>query len=460
MFFAGRTDERVKIRGQAVEMAEIEAALLSVAGVTQAAVVPVGEPARLAAFVSGRSAVRLRNADLRTVARERLPKAMVPSTFVVLDALPMLPNGKIDRPALVRVAATRPMQASFVAPRNATEQLLSSFYADALGLDEVGIDDNFFEIGGHSLPAMQVLAKIEAELGQRLAPDVLLDKPTVRELAVALTQPRRLPSDCPSLVALQTQGTRPPFFWVHGEKSNAFLPRLLGPDQPLYGLLQQGIDGRPAFHRTLPAIAAYYRRAIQSVQPVGPYYLGGFCNGGIVAFEMAQQLRKDGHQVRLLAMLDPPYGVFPGTDPLRWGVWRIVPPRWFNRQALRVRQRVALWREATQRIAHAIRGTEHTIPPSARNSYINAIYSRARRRYVPAPYDGRMVLLKTGDGRYDPGRIWSGLVSDLEVRQLPGPHEDIVFLEPRIEALSATLNACLLEAQRADVAPSSRDLVR
>jgi amino acid adenylation domain-containing protein len=460
MFFAGRIDERVKIRGQAVEMAEIEAALLSVPGVTQAAVVPVGEPPRLAAFVSARSGVRLKNADLRTAARQRLPKAMVPSTFVVLDALPMLPNGKIDRPALVRDASTRPMQASYVAPRDATEQLLASLYADALGLDEVGIDDNFFEIGGHSLPAMQVLAKIEAELGHRLAPDVLLDKPTVRELAGALTQTRRLPSDCPSLVGLQTKGAKPPFFWVHGEKSNAFLPRLLGPDQPLYGLVQQGIDGRPAFHRTLPAIAAYYRRAIQTVQPAGPYYLGGFCNGGIVAFEIAQQLRKDDHEVRLLALLDPPHRVFPGTERVRWGLWRFVSGPWSDRLVLRMRQRLALWREGAERIAHAIQGIEHTIPYKGRTLYINAIYSRARRGYVPTPYDGRVVILKTGDGRYDPERIWSSLASGVEVRQLPGPHEDIVFVEPRIDALGATLKACLTEAQQADLAQSSRDQER
>jgi amino acid adenylation domain-containing protein len=452
VFFAGRTDERVKIRGQAVEVAEIEAALITTSGVKQAAVVAVGEPVRLAAFVTAHPGVALHEADLRTAVRQRLPDAMVPASFVVVNDLPRLPSGKIDRPTLMRDAATRPRQSSFGAPRTPAEQTLSNLFAEVLDLEQVGIDDNFFELGGHSLPAMQLIGKIEAAFGLKLPPDVLLEKPTVRELATAVTKPSRPRNDCASLVALQTQGARPPFFWVHGEKSNAFLPRVLGTDQPLYGLVQQGIDGRPAFHRSLPEIAAYYRRAIQGVQPAGPYYLGGFCNGGIVAFEMAQQLRKDGHDVRLLAMLDPPYRVFPGTDAVRWGIWRLIPARWFNRQALRARQRLALWREATQRIAHAIHGSEHTIAYQERTSYINAIYSRARRRYVPVRYDGRVVLLKTGGDRYDPERIWSGLASAVEVRQLPGPHEDIVFVESRIEELGAVLKACLLEAQQTDAA--------
>ena len=468
-FFAGRTDERVKIRGQAVEVAEIEAALLNAAGVSRAAVVVVGEPRRLVAFVVAQSGVCLNDTGLRAAARQRVPDAMVPAAFIVVDELPRLPSGKVDRPALVRDAASRPMQSAFVGPRTPTEQSLSSLYAEVLGLERVGIDDNFFEIGGHSLPAMQLLTKIESVFGVKLTPDVLLEKPTVRELAASLRRTHRPTSDCASLVALQTEGEKPPFFWVHGAKSNAFLPRLLGPNQPLYGFVQQSMDGRPAFHRTLPDIARYYRRGIESVQPAGPYYLGGFCNGGIVAYEIAQQLRQNGHEVRLLVLLDPPYRAFPAqwTPPWRLQRWcsRLGPglselirrgARPVYRAALRVRQRIALSREALQRIAHAVRGSEHVIPQNQRAPYINAIYSRARRRYVPAPYAGPVVLMKTGDGTYDPEPVWSSLASSVQVLQLPGPHDDVVFVESQIEAVGAALKACLLETQRSDAAVSSR----
>jgi thioesterase domain-containing protein len=287
--------------------------------------------------------------------------------------------------------------------------------------------------------------------------------PTVRQLAGALTETQDRPVDCPSLVALQTAGTKPPFFWVHGHKSNAFLSRLLGADQPLYGLVQQSVDGRSAFHRTLPDIATYYRRAIESVQPTGPYFLGGFCVGGIVAFEIAQQLRRAGHDVRLLALVDPPYREFPRQwsvpGRVRQGPLRLVPglftaieagARQGHRALLRTTQRLALAREAVQRIGHAIRGTEHSIPHDQRATYINAIYSRARHRYTPGPYAGRIVILKTSESTFDPQRVWSELAADgVEIHELPGLHDDVVFVDARIEALGAKLKQCLVEAQRA-----------
>src|SRR5215469_7547862 len=110
-----------------------------------------------------------------------------------------------------------------------------------------------------------------------------------------------------SLVPLQPRGSKPPFFWVHGDFSNAFLARYLDPDQPLYGFMHQGWDGKPAQYRTIPNMAAHYLSEIRTVQPHGPYFLGGYCFGGILSFEIAQQLREEGQEVALLVLLNPPH---------------------------------------------------------------------------------------------------------------------------------------------------------
>jgi amino acid adenylation domain-containing protein len=458
VFLAGRTDERLRINGQSIEIPEIEAALRHVEGVSQAAVICVGDPPAIVACVASDSGIAPAEADLRRAARERLPEFMVPSRFVVLETMPLLPNGKVDRQRLIDAAHAR-RRAPRVERSTAEEETLAGLYREVLGVPHVGVDDNFFEIGGHSLPAMRLLARVETVFGKRLTPDVLLTAPTVRQLAAVLSDGR--PSaDLSSLVALQPAGSKPPFFWIHGQKSNVFLPRLLGPDQPLYGLVQQGIDGRPALHRTVEDIAAYYLRAMKSVQQSGPYFLGGFCVGAVVAFEIAQQLRHEGHDVALLAMLDPPYRSALG----RWSAMRpadrprrLVPepaglaefasnlPR---RVALRARQQIVLAREAARRIADAVRGVEHRVLPDDRPQYINAIYSRARRRYRPAAYPGRLAVLRTEGNLLDPRRIWERLAgAGADVHEVPGPHEEVVYDPARIETLAETLRGCLREAQ-------------
>ena len=174
----------------------------------------------------------------------------------------------------------------------------------------VGIHDNFFDLGGHSLLAAQLVGQIERVFGKRLPLPALFRAPTVEQLG-RLLQEEKWPESWSSLVPIQPRGSKLPFFWIHGDESYSFLPRYLGPDQPLYGLQHQSEDGKPARYTEVETIAAHYLEEMRTVQLRGPYFLGGYSFGGTIAFEVAQQLKRQGEEVAFLLLLD---SHFPGDN--------------------------------------------------------------------------------------------------------------------------------------------------
>ncbi len=307
--FVGRIDRQVKIRGFRVELGEIEAVLLRHDAVEQVAVVTDHDALhqkRLVAYVVAPDTDRgALPAALRVFLREHLPVYMIPSAFVILERLPLTPTGKIDRKAL-----PAPSEASapptMHRPRSATEQEILTIWRSALGTDAIDIFDNFFELGGHSLLAVRLMAQIGEAHGTVLPLQALFRYPTVAELAAHVDE--RTPGrPWSTLVALQPEGDRAPLFCVPGDGGNVFyfypLARSLGPDQPVYGLESLGLDGKAAPHTTVEAAAAYHIEQIKARWPVGPYHLAGHSFGGLIAFEMAQQLHRAGHAMTL-AVLD------------------------------------------------------------------------------------------------------------------------------------------------------------
>jgi acyl carrier protein len=228
---------------------------------------------------------------------------MLPSAFVRLDALPLTPNGKVDRRALPAPNSTLATSGeSFVAPTQLVHYQLQQIWEELLEVRPIGIRDNFFYLGGHSLLAARLLNRIEQSFGKKLSLATLFAGPTIEQLANALQteeQGSRVP-----VIPLQVNGSRRPFFYLHGNwNSEAFycyaLARHLGPDQPFYALEPYHFEGL-CVPPTIEAMAAAHLEAIRAVQPEGPYVLGGFCNGGLVAYEMARQLQAQGEQVETL----------------------------------------------------------------------------------------------------------------------------------------------------------------
>jgi amino acid adenylation domain-containing protein len=317
--FLGRIDHQVKLRGFRIELGEIETALKRHPSIQQAVVIvreDTPNNQRLVAYFVPSADPQPDHNDLRALLKHRLPDYMVPSDFVAMRELPLTPNGKIDRKALPAPEGKRTKDHKYLAPRDTFEQNLCEAWAAVLSLDKVGIRDNFFDLGGHSLLAVQLWLRIQQILpGKDLPLSTLLEAPTVELLAAHL---RNGNSHQHQLLVRMTPGksSRAPFFCVHGRGGNVLnlrsLAMALPPDLPFYGCQAKGLDGSQPFE-TIEETARCYVDEIRQVQPHGPYYLGGTCYGGLVAFEMARVLEELGEPVAALVLLDCRNPIFPNS---------------------------------------------------------------------------------------------------------------------------------------------------
>ena len=246
--------------------------------------------------------------QLRQYLQQCLPEYMLPAEYVLLDSLPLSANGKIDRQNLpIPDTLNSSDQKNFVPPRDLVELKLTKIWSNTLNVGSVGVQDNFFDLGGNSLFAIRLMTQIEQQFQRNLPLATLLQGQTIEKLAtIWRDQPDAI--SWSSLVPIQTSGSKLPFFCIAGGGGNVLyfyhLARHLGSDQPFYALQAVGLDGESEPLTRVEDMAAHYIEGIKSVQPKGPYLLGGHSFGGIVAFETAQQLQKQGHEVALLAILD------------------------------------------------------------------------------------------------------------------------------------------------------------
>ena len=231
---------------------------------------------------------------------------MIPSAYVEMARFPLTPNGKVDRKALPAPSLKDlEAQAEYVAPRNETERKLVGLWEETLGVSPISVTANFFELGGRSVLAARLFTKILRTFGEELPLSTLFRSSTVEQLAREL-EPSVDSHEYSTVVSIQPNGTKPPFFCVHGGAgSTLFLRQLaarLGTDQPFYSIEPEGMDGRRFQRPTVEQMAENYLAAIRKIQPAGPYYLGGYCFGGLVAFEMARILQRQGEQAAILAL--------------------------------------------------------------------------------------------------------------------------------------------------------------
>jgi amino acid adenylation domain-containing protein len=471
--FIGRMDNQVKVRGFRIELGEIEAALAEHPAVREAAVVAHKDQGdkHLAAYLVAEDDQNLVVDEVRDFLKQSLPAHMVPSVFAVMETLPLSPSGKVDRRALpatnsIKSATTA---ARFNAPEDELELKLTRIWERVLGINSISVDDNFFELGGHSLLAVRLFAQIEKAFGRNLPLATLFQAPTVKQLARALRE-EGWPTTWSSLVPIQTGGSRKPFFCIHAAGGNVLeyrdLARLLGPDQPFYGLQAKGLDGEQEPHTAIKEMATHYIREMRDVQPEGPYLIGGRSSGGTIAFEMACQLSAVGQQVALLALLDTyPAGYFkllPGSGTLSQRAARYakkMESHVDNLRQLSVREKVDYLlnklQYAPEKIKHKLYRRAYKIyqrvgrplPPVLQN--IEEINFAAVKDYVPQSYRGDVTLFLASDltADYDLHDGWRELVvGDIETHEIPGNHINIIK-EPHVGALAEELRRCLDKAR-------------
>jgi amino acid adenylation domain-containing protein len=453
----GRRDSRVKVRGHRIELGEVEAALRETDGIREAVVVDRedhrGEK-RLVAYVVADGEPPAR-ATLRRALKGRLPEHMIPFAFSFLDGLPRTPGGKVDRPALPPFAPpvlqpSRP----WLVPLGLLGTQIGTIWEDLLGVTGVGPHDDFLELGGDSLTAIEMLARIEDVCGRAIAPSRLVEGGITIERLVGLLVEGERASWVEPVTALRAEGSRPPLFFVHGDfEHGGFychrLARELGPDQPFYSVTPHGLDGGP-LPWSIEAMAADRLAAIRAIRPTGPYRLGGFCNGGVIAFEMARQLERLGESVEVLLLIDSralnaPPGYRLASRATRW-IARALGWSEASRRALYLRLRLfdEAFRDSARpggggrarfvlRKVRAVSGRVRATAAShtgggeiGEQSTLFPAYGARLRDYVPGRYAGRVALFRSShlDDKPPGGPTagWRHVAGHVDVHPLPGSH--------------------------------------
>lgn len=457
--------------------------------------------------------------NLRSFLQDRLPEYMIPSAFVSLKALPLTPSGKIDRRALPVPDQVRPeLESTYVAPRTPTEKKVATIWADLLGLEQVGVRDSFFEVGGHSLLAIQLMVRLHQAFRVEAPLRRFFENPTVAGVAKAIDGLRQgqngqqaasdllvaaeaTESFLPSvLVPIQPHGTKPPLFCIHPAGGVVFpyytLAAYLGAEQPLYGVQDPSFESKGESCTRVEDMAAQYVEALQVAQPDGAYRLLGWSFGGVVAFEMAQQLHRQGQEVALLAMIDTEAPVSGKPIPRslssslkslleRLGVYLSAAGNslpylrdaayLLASSAMRRRDRTAekptlveylrwAWTAALRSyflkqadMAQVVPQDSHLLdvrlPTVRRVLQLVTVHQQVSRKYVPQIYPGHITLFRSSQqpswkqSYQDPSLGWDELATQgVDVSTMPGNH--IVLLsEPYIRNFAQELQVCLERAQ-------------
>ena len=333
-----------------------------------------------------------------------------------------------------------PAPQAYMGPRDSIESELVKLWEAVLDKRPVGIEDDFFELGGTSLLAARLFAEIEEDFKLRIPLVTLVQAPTIEKLAKVIQRPGT-PDEWHSLVAIQPGGVRPLLFCIHGESGHLLiyrsLARHLGADQPIYGLQPQGLDGKQAPLTRIEDMAARYIKEIQVIQPDGPYFLAGYCTGGTIAFEMAQQLSGQGQRVDLLAVL----------DTYNWRMMKrtFLHDLYFNIQKLWFSCHHFFSTHSRNKL-NSLQARFHELSNESRLSECNR---RAACAYVPKEYSGQMLHVRPVRqyARYNrPEMAWDALVTGgLEVFCVPSYPAQLVE-EPFVRDLAIKLRACINES--------------
>lgn len=506
--FLGRVDHQIKIRGFRIEPGEIEAVLGEHPNVSEVLVLPHAEATgeqRLVAYVAKAEDAPLTAGELREYLESHLPAYMVPSVFMILDVFPLTPSGKLDRRALPDPSGVRPdLAQQYVAPSTSTEIELTRVWSDVLGIERVGVADNFFALGGHSLLAAKLVSRVRSELQRDVPLRVLFERPTVARLARYLDddaefdRQRTLP---PEVVTIQPNGDKPPLFLLHAVDGNVVayldLARHFPGDQPIYGVQHPGLVDDVDCDLTLEELAERYAEILQTVQTEGPYTLVGWSLGGLVAYELAKQLNQRGCGISLVALIDSRVWTDETAEQManrsrqeaesQFGLsveafLQLAPDEQFSllldraKAASGTHDELTLLKRLSAEIGLPIDQLlfllEETIPADYSGQW-NDFLGRARqqfgsladgrreqlkrqlqvvrhlmsgqRDYRPQPFDGPVVLLRADDPSHKDASLgWEQVVRRLIIHTCPGHHFSIMR-EPHVAEVAGLINSSIEE---------------
>ncbi|MDB4951668.1 MAG: amino acid adenylation protein [Gemmatimonadetes bacterium] len=406
---------------------------------------PAGD-AHLVAYFAAAPGTALAVEELRAFLRAELPRHLAPRYFVRLAAIPAGP-GAAALPSPDE--AGRSLETPYEAPCDGWELRLRRIWEELFGISPIGVTENFFDLGGHSLAAVRMMAAVEREFGSQLPLAVLLGAGTIQGLAAVLRDGSAFTPSSP-LVPIRASGSRPPLFCVHGMGGEVLsyvdLASCLGSDQPFYGLQAPSWQGDDDAEASLEEIAASYLDAVRRVQPEGPYRLAGYSFGGFVALEMAQQLLAAGEQVALLGILDT--SLHAQATAADWAevILKFARPG-CPVTAEDLRRAGGVEEQVAHAVAHGVFPPGVTYPTALRYLRAGSRHSDAKQRYAVKPYAGQVTLFRALEGHVagdeDPTLGWASVADGgLEIHDVPGNH-DLILQRPHVHRLAELLRASL-----------------
>jgi amino acid adenylation domain-containing protein len=466
----GRMDYQVKVRGYRIELEEIEHALLKQSNIKEAVVIAredtPGDP-RLVGYIVLATGQENSDVSLLTGAWQEsllgvLPEYMVPDDFVLLQAIPITPNGKTDRKSLPKPDYNQISRTGeYVAPRTDIEKQLAGIWQEVMGLEKISIFDNFFALGGRSLIAVQIMARIEKVTGKRLPLATLFEYSTIEKLALRLNLDAKSIT-WESLVPIKPQGSKMPLYIVHGAGLNVLLFNALAmnmdAEQPVYGLQAKGLNGIDEPLDVMEEIAANYIAEIVGQNPTGPYALAGYSLGGTIAYEMAHQLTQMGKEVKMLAVFDTYAKQTDIYDPAFKRtvnrIWLFImkflysfvlfaqdPKRTFEYKTTVLRRRMI-------RLFWKLSGKEEKREGFfAYDNEIDEASAKAKRNYYQKPLNIKVDLFRAtkktfymADFKFLGWREFA--LKGVNVHDIPGEHNTI-FAPPNDKEFAVVLQQCL-----------------
>lgn len=497
--YAGRMDSQLKIRGYRIEPGEIETALRHHPLITQAAVVPQvqnGTAQGLIAYLVSPSGEKPAAGMLREYLSPHLPSYMIPSAFVWMDALPLTPNGKLDVRALPAAEVGENSTQGFAPAENDLQRQLVEIWEEVLDRRPIGIRDDFFSLGGHSLLAARIISQVSSRLGLILGFGTFFNRPTIEEHALSLNAAQSPEPESQGTI-LNAEGSQTPVFFFHGDLlGGGFFSKTiasaLGTDRPFHVMAPHGVQGEdiPA---TLEGMAAARFTAIRKAQPHGPYIVGGYCNGALIAYHTARLLRDVGEQVTAVLMLSAD-----GSNARFRGIRRLVAIESAlrgedegaqRRRFLRLRNRLCdyeamrcyyynaaadLWKQpfkvqisrlarkarrilrrlsppAVLQLVQGVAHPDNTEPtPRHKEAIVNA-YDDVIRVHIPSPLDSPVFLFcpesEPAATWRGPAAGWKELCPELELVTVPGDHTSCVALNANVAQVGEAMRKSIQKAE-------------
>ncbi len=465
--FISRRDHQVKVRGFRIEPGEIETVLASHPEVRQAKVAVRGDSAetkRILAWAIVEQGSMLDSGKLHAWLAARLPAFLQPDGVTILDAFPVTANGKIDLAALPDPAKAPGEPRRFSPPQGEIEERLAAIWSELLGTPEIGRDDDFFSLGGHSLMALRLFSRISRDFGRSLPLAALLSHPTVARLAALLapeshTEPAKS-GNRGHLVTLSDRGTPPPLFCIHGGDGGVIFYRGLAErmtgEFPIHAIEALALsNSAPIEEASVEETAAAYVKELLAVHPAGPFRLAGYSFGGVVAHEMACQLTGQGHTVEFLGLFDTHNPTapckrysLPGRLGAFWQQQDDLPlPAKLERLRERIAEGIAVHRQVKKEVAEAM-----TMGPAEAHSDLRRVQVReenwrAMQAYRPRPYAGAITLFKamtpSDKVEWPEDYGWTSVAhGGLRIIPVPGRHLTL-FEDANVGALAKALDGAL-----------------